>query len=432
MRFGVNYTPSAGWFHSWLDFDADAVRRDLADIAGLGVDHIRVFPLWPLIQPHRGLIRPRALADVAAVVDVAAEFGLAVNIDALQGHLSSFDFLPSWVLSWHRRNLFSNPEVVGAQADYIEALTAAVADRANLLGVTLGNEVNQFSSAHHPDRHPATRDHVDAWLTELTAAARRAGAPLVTQACYDATWYDDLEPFRPEHAARHGDLTVVHSWVFNGAAQAFGGLGEGSVRHGEYLLRLAAAWHDDPGRGLWLQEVGAPTNVVAEPDVAAFTEQTLRHAADVPGLWGVTWWCSHDVSRTLLDFPELEYSLGLFTNDHEPKPAAHALSRMIQQASGSAAPASAATPAGIPSSAASAGPPVLVLDDTDADTYRSRCGPGQDFHRDWLKLAVAHGTGPAVVLQSRLDDPSRPVRSRTGDLQRDTELLASTGGNRHV
>ena len=39
MRFGVNYTPSQGWFHSWLDLDHAAVARDFAQIAGLGEQH---------------------------------------------------------------------------------------------------------------------------------------------------------------------------------------------------------------------------------------------------------------------------------------------------------------------------------------------------------------------------------------------------------
>jgi hypothetical protein len=53
-RFGANYVPSAGWFYSWLDYDGDAVRRDFADLAGLGLDHVRVFPVWPWIPPSTG------------------------------------------------------------------------------------------------------------------------------------------------------------------------------------------------------------------------------------------------------------------------------------------------------------------------------------------------------------------------------------------
>jgi len=395
LRFGVNYTPSSGWFHSWLDFDADAVRRDLEQVAALGLDHIRIFPLWPLIQPSRGLIRQRALDDVARVVGAAAEFDLDVNVDALQGHLSSFDFVPSWLESWHRRNMFTDPEVVAAEADYVEALAAAVADRPNLLGVTLGNELNQFSAPPHPAPHVVSPDGVDTWLATMVAAARdglggprvdvpTGRAPLVTNAMFDAAWYDDGQPFRPEHAVRCGDATVVHSWVFNGAAQTHGALGAGSVRHAEYLCRLAAAWHPDASRPIWLQEVGAPTNVVPAANAPDFVESTVRHVAMVPGLLGITWWCSHDVSRALPDFPELEYDLGLITNGGRIKPTGERFAALVRELR-DAAPAQQSADA-------------LVLDDTG--DYRAACAPTGVFYRRWLHLAERTGYGPQIIPRS--------------------------------
>ena len=111
IRFGANYVPSAGWFYSWLDYSPDAVRRDFADLATLGLDHVRVFPVWPWIQPNRALIRRRGIDDLLDTVDAAAEFGLEVCVDLIQGHLSSFDFLPSWVLTWHRRSVFTDDAV---------------------------------------------------------------------------------------------------------------------------------------------------------------------------------------------------------------------------------------------------------------------------------------------------------------------------------
>jgi hypothetical protein len=385
VKFGLNYTPSNGWFHSWLDFSPADTRRDLAAIAGLGVDHIRLMPLWPLIQPNRGLIRRRALDDVATVVDIAADLGLDVNVDALQGHLSSFDFVPSWLESWHRRNLFTDPVVVGSLEEYVKRLTAAVADRPNLLGITLGNEVNQFAAAPHPAPHPVTPEGAGEWLRRLTAAAR-AEAPasaLVTHAMYDAAWYDDTQPFGPRHAVEHGDATITHSWVFNGAAQAYGGLGRGSTRHAEYLCRLAAAWHTDPGRPVWLQEVGAPTNVVDDP--ASFLEATLNHVAAVDGLYGITWWCSHDVGRELLDFPELEYDLGLFTAGGEIKPAGRRFAEMISRLTAGETPVADTVL-------------TLVLDDT-VYGHRTASGPKGDFYRAWLD-AAGDGPGPRIVLAS--------------------------------
>ncbi|ROS59864.1 cellulase (glycosyl hydrolase family 5) [Curtobacterium sp. PhB172] len=431
MRFGVNYTPSVGWFHSWLDFSPSDTARDLEAIASLGADHVRIFPLWPVVQPNRTLIRASALQDVATVVDIAGSFGLDVNVDALQGHLSSFDFVPSWLDSWHRRNMFTDPDVVASTAAYVRALAAAVADKPNLLGITIGNEVNQFAHAPHPAPHDITAEQGHAWAAAMVAAARSglasgpsgssgsAGSsglearvdpsasapsgsgsrprPLVTVAQYDAAWYDDAQPFGPEHAADHGDATVTHSWVFNGSAALHGALGPGSVRHGEYLLQLAAAWNRDPARPNWLQEVGAPTNVVAPEDAASFTEQTIRHVLGAQEVLGVTWWCSHDVARSLADFPELEYDLGLFTNDGRIKPAGEAFAAVARSGATDTAAAPPAT--------------ALVLDDvlpdgSDRHGMRADCAPGGRFAAAWLAVASAEpdGRGPQVVLRSRLGD----------------------------
>ncbi|MCL2793870.1 MAG: glycosyl hydrolase [Microbacteriaceae bacterium] len=400
MRFGVNYTPSAGWFHSWLDFSAEAARRDLEGVASLGVDHVRVFPLWGVVQPNRGIIRRAALDDVGALIDVAGEFGLDVNVDAIQGHLSSFDFLPAWLATWHRRNMFTDPDVLEGEEQYVRALGALLASRPNVVGLTLGNELNQFAAAPHPDPHPVTAPQAHAWLERMTAAARETASGLITHSMYDAAWYDDTQPFGPAHAAEHGDATIVHSWVFNGAAQRYGALAPGSVRHAEYLLQLAAAWNLHATRPVWLQEVGAPTNVVPVADAPDFLEATMRHAARVQHLWGITWWCSHDVSRGLADFPELEYDLGLIANDGTLKPTGRRFARVVAELRAAAAASSGgAGNAAAPESAA------LVLDDT-ADGYRVSCAPGGDFYEAWLRAAGtgADGSGPQVVLASRAGD----------------------------
>ncbi|MFC7614533.1 hypothetical protein ACFQV2_14365 [Actinokineospora soli] len=164
LRLGANYVPSTGWFYGWLDFDPDATRRDLADLAGIGLDHVRVFPIWPWVQPNRGLVRLRAVDDLLTLIDIAAEFDLGVAVDLLQGHLSSFDFLPSWVLTWHQRSLFTDATARAGVADYAARLSAAVASRSNVFAITLGNEVNNLwpSNATTPDAsHTWARDLID-------------------------------------------------------------------------------------------------------------------------------------------------------------------------------------------------------------------------------------------------------------------------------
>lgn len=384
-RFGVNYTPSHGWFHHWLDFDLDTVRADLDAIAALGLDHVRVFPLWPVFQPNRTLIRPRAVEQLVALVDAAGERGLDVNVDGLQGHLSSFDFRPSWISTWHRRNMFTEPEAVEAEADYLRTLAAALAERPNFLGMTLGNETNQFSGEPHPDPDRLEPHQAEAWLTRLLEACEQ-GAPgrAHLHSFYDAAWYLDDHPFTPAHAARHGFATAIHAWVFNGTAQTYGARAAAVEQHAAYLIELSKAWALDPHRPVWLQEVGAPAPHIPAEHAAGFTRATIANALDCPDLWGVTWWCSHDVDRSLADFPDLEYGLGLLTNDGRPKPAARAIAELAEKVRASWSPPAPRRTA-------------LVLDLPEAAPKRSACAPGGAFFEAYMKLA-ADGVRPTVVL----------------------------------
>ncbi|MFF8726513.1 glycosyl hydrolase [Streptomyces sp. NPDC015171] len=413
VRFGVNYTPSEGWFHHWLDFDLDPVRADLDAIAALGLDHIRVFPLWPYFQPNRTLIRPRAVDQLVALADAAAERGLDVNVDGLQGHLSSFDFLPAWTRTWHRRNLFTDPDVTAGQAAYLRTLAAALADRPNFIGMTVGNEVNQFAAGPHPDPDRATPEEAGRWLIRmLDACAEGAPGRLHLHASYDAAWYQDDQPFTPGHSARLGEITAVHSWVFNGTAQRHGRASVPAEHHAAYLVELSKAWAQEPHRPVWLQEVGAPAPLVPAEHAAAFAAATIGNVLDCPDLWGVTWWCSHDVSRTLADFPALEYSLGLLTNERQPKEIARVLA--------DAARATPHTPAVRTTALAVPAEPA----------HRSRCAPGGDVFDAFFRL-VADGARPATVLDTRADDKDHlAARGITDVVTPDQVLPTPQGGTR--
>jgi hypothetical protein len=386
LRFGVNYTPRHGWFHSWHDFDPAHAREDLEQIAGLGLDHVRVFHLWPLLQPNRTLVRPAAVDQLAHLVDLAAEAGLDVLVDGVQGHLSSFDFYPEWTRGWHHRNVFTDPEAVEAQAELLRTLGHALAGRPNLIGLQLGNELNNLV-----EHNPVTVDEVDHYLDTLLAAARKGLRPgrLATHSAYDAAWYGDDHPFTPEASARKGDLTTVHPWVFSGDCARRYGPRSPQVRHlAEYGTELATAYADDPARPVWVQETGAPEPHIPGADAPEFARATVRNAAECANLWGVTWWCSHDVDRSLADYPELEYTLGLFDSAGRAKPIADALAATV-------ADLRATPPSPRPRETA------LVLDCTPAT--RSVSGPGGAYFEAWMRLRT-EGVRPAVVLAARADD----------------------------
>lgn len=392
LRFGANYTPSTNWMHSWMSLNLDDVRRDFAGLAELGLDHVRIFPLWPVLQPNRTLIRAEAVADVRAVVDVGAEFGLDVSVDVIQGHLSSFDFMPSWLYTWHDKNMFTHPDALSGQVALVESLAAALGGAENFLGFTTGNETNQFSASMHPSPWPVTIAEAAYWITTLLDAAA-AGAPRQehVHSEYDAAWYLDGHGFTPAHAARLGAMTTVHSWIFNGTAQRYGGRSEASERHAEYMIEVSRAFASDPQRRVWLQEVGAPSNCLATDEMPGFLEATVRNAARTENLWGVTWWCSHDVSRSLADFPELEYSLGLIDQSGAAKPLGRRFAEIIPELR--ARPNLAARQIAI----------VIEVDAEGTPVSRAALAPGGAIFDAWVS-ACASGMDATFVTSSDAKD----------------------------
>ena len=120
--------------------------------------------------------------------------------------------------------------------------------------------------------------------------------------------------------------------------------------------------------------------------------QSLRPLLDTPNLWGVTWWCSHQVSRKLADLPELEYTLGLLDSDGHPKPAGLRLAELIV--------VERANPtAQVRRSTA------LSFDPGDEATGmgRSVADPSGELFTSWLARA-ASGTKPALVRSTKAND----------------------------
>ena len=382
MRFGVNYTPRVGWFHHWLDFHPDEVAADFAAIAALGCDHVRVFPLWPIFQPNASYVSAAALDRLDTLLRLAGEAGLGVCLDGLQGHLSSFDFLPAWLLSWHEANMFTDPDAIAATAAFLRALADVARAHPHVFALNVGNEVNQFTGTVHPQPHPATPQQISAWLAAMVDALRPAGADrLVTHACYDASWYDDTQPFTLEHVGRVGDVTTVHSWVFNGTAQRFGPDAFPTRAHARYMAEVARGFHADPRRPVWIQEIGAPRNVLPAASIEGFVRGSVEQLAGTPDLFGITWWCSHDVPAALSGYPALEYDLGLIAEDGTVKPQGRVLADAVARARDTA--------------------PVPFAGELAFDPGQGRAAlaPGGAFWTTYMEHASRHGHPRVVVRQ---------------------------------
>ena len=358
MKFGVNYTPSHGWFHAWLDPDWDGIDNDLKQISELGMDHVRIFPIWPYLQPNRTWINKKGVADVRRMVHIAGEHGLDAYVDVFQGHLSSFDFLPSWLVTWHAGNMFTDADAVAAERELVKTMTDELSKEPAFKGLTLGNEVNQLSDRPHPTKMSATSQQIDAWLNALLPAVAGEG---------------------------HNAL---------------------------YLAELAKAFGKDSERPVWLQEVGAPENALETDYTPEFCRKTVERAMDCRNLWGVTWWCSHDVPASMEDFPFFEHSLGLFDEQGQLKPIGRTFGELAAQYR-SALPAQPKTVA-----------VVVDVDEAGNPVNRSALGPGGSVCDLWMKLQVA-GQRPTIITSQVAADQAELARRGILELHADEHPYAA-------
>lgn len=387
-RFGVNYVPARHWWYSWLDWEPAAIAADLEAIAGLGMDHIRIHCIWPFFQPDPGYVSEQALARLVALLDMADAAGLDVQVTVFNGWLSGLVFLPAWVEhSWRgsSRNIFTDPEVVAAEHALLDAIAAAVGAHRRFLGFDIGNELGVL----HRFGQPADSAEADRWAaTLLNHCATVAPGKLHVNGVDHMHWFDDVSFSRPGLATA-GGATALHAWIkFTGALERYGPDGVGALHLAEYCIELARAYHHDLQRPIWLQEFGCSPLWLDGRDPADFAEATIRATMSCAGLWGLTWWCSHDLTARLQSLSPMERGLGLLDPFNAPKPTGTRIAGLISEFR-----AQPIQP--LPR------PVALILPD---DQFAAVSAPP-----DWRFAArfmdlVAEGIRPAIVLAGRAAD----------------------------
>lgn len=388
MRFGVNYTPSKNWWYSWLDWDQKSVAHDLQAIAALGFDHIRIQCLWPLFQPHINFVSETALHNLRAMLDLAGHAGLDVEVTVLNGWLSGYAFTPAWVEpKWkgEKRNIFTDPEIVEAEKLLFQMIAEEVGRHPRFLGFDLGNELGVLQQRDFPVEMSAA----DRWAQEMLAYCERLAPGRFHVNGVDHTHWFSNYGFSRDNLANTGAATVLHAYIlFTGALERYGYQGVGSLHLAEYCIELARAYQRDLRRPVWLQEFGASSEWMPAGYIPEFAERTIRNAATCAGLWGFTWWSSHNLNPRLKGFAKLEYDLGLLDNANRVKPAGQLVAKLIREFHHR-------PPEILPR------PVALVISD---QLLSARPYPPQwTIAKPFMDL-IAQGVRPAIVLENRLKD----------------------------
>lgn len=384
VRFGVNYVPSKNWWYSWSDWDAASIARDLDDIAALRADHIRIQLLWPYFQPNEHFVSAAQIARLGWLLDASHERDLDVEVTVLDGQLSGFLFTPAFLIDNQNgriRNFITDPHLLAVQKDLFTHLAAAIGSHPAFLGFDIANEIYWFTQPLGVQYSPAQGD---AWMNALLQHCRKAAPGRLHVNGVDKWPYESsaAQGFTRQALAHAGGASCIHPWAgFGPVFQKDGPLSVQATHYAEFFLQYMQAFSPEGNRLLWIEEDGCSKQWVPQALIPRWAAASIRNAASCANLFGITWWCSHDVNPSLRGFNKLEYDLGLYTNDRVLKPLGRAFREIVAEFDDS-------PPHAVPR------PHALVIEDTE----------GGDQAMPRFMRALGQGVRPQIVLRSRSGD----------------------------
>ena len=384
VRFGANYVPSRKWWYVWNDWDAGGIRADLRDIAALGMDHIRIQLLWPAFQPNTRAVSAQNVSRLVSLLNFAGAENLDVQVTVLDGQLSGFLFVPPFLIDnadGHVRNFITDPDLIAVQRALFADLARAVAGHPHFLGFDIANEIYWFTQPLHVEFTP---EQGDAWMRSLLDECEREAPGKFHVNGVDKWPYEagKAQGFTRGALARVGSASVVHPWAgFGPIYPKYGPLSTAATHYSEFLVQYMQAFSDNGDRAIWIEEDGCSKQWMDETLIPRWAEASIRNAVTCDHLFGITWWCSHDVNPRLAGFNKLEYDLGLYTNDRRLKPLGKILARLIEEFDRTPPPAMRR------------GTAMVVADDAGSDDLLER-----------YMRAIDEGERPQIVLASRSQD----------------------------
>jgi endo-1,4-beta-mannosidase len=387
FELGINYWPRRRAMYMWREFDVAEVRDEMAHIAELGFDTVRLFTLLEDFLPQPETVDHTRVDMLVGVARIAGEAGLSIVPTLIVLNMSGRIWWPAWLLDacGQPADLFADPVALRSQELLVATCARALAGGTALRAFDIANEID---GALRPTSRAAGRH----WVARLAAAIRtaapdtpvRIGAHLPSLTTQNHLRIDDLAGLLDED--------VMHAYpLYSETARSFldpelvpfscaltAGLSASGRRPLMQEFGLCTAPSGIAGHTFTDDFLGQPRAqyLASEEEAALYYDAVLDGLVD-SGAAGAYAWCYADYDARLFTRPPLdtavrERTFGLVRADGTEKPAAAVFRRLRKRRD-----AGGLMPAAIPS----------VLD-VSADTYYR--DPALHFERLYASWVQVH------------------------------------------
>ena len=355
FTLGVNYWPRKKAMYWWSNFDAGEVREEFAIIKEIGLNVVRLFLLWDDFQPEPTSVAKDKLDNLVKVADIAAEYGLGLDVTFFTGHMSGPNWSPRWLLGgplppsahqhWLRdvvsngkkvdqgyRNMFHDEMALNATRLLLKTVVTTLKDHPAIWMWNLGNEPDLFA-------WPNSSDEGAAWVKEMVGLIKAIDPkhPVTIGLHGDGLHRDN--GLRIDKVYAQTDVAVMHSYpMYTPWARKpldpdfvpFTCALTSALSGKPVLMEEFGGCTALPGEATytwkWVETNGRDHEqfMASEEDFAEFLSLTIPKLQD-SGATGAMLWCYADYVPELWDLPPCQNSrheryFGLVRPDGSLKP----------------------------------------------------------------------------------------------------------------
>lgn len=182
---GCNYWASHAGIYMWSRWDNEVVDKDFKQLSEIGIELLRVFPLWSDFQPINKVygyhghtegistdngetllnsfdpgIDETMMERFSQLIDLADKYGIKLIPSPLTGWMSGRLFVPHLL---EGKNLITDPFAIKWEVRFVKAFVKRFKDRKAIAAWCLGNECNCMSPAE-------SREQAWLWMDIITDA----------------------------------------------------------------------------------------------------------------------------------------------------------------------------------------------------------------------------------------------------------------------
>ena len=217
FELGINYWPRRSAMYMWREHDIAEIRDEMAHIADLGFDVVRLFVLTRDFLPEPGRVDPAMVARLVDVCRAASDAGLRVVPTFVVLNMSGRIWWPDWMLDARGspRDLYLDPVLLEAQSLLASTCASALAGSDAVRAFDLANEIDDA-------QRPSTREAGAAWASRLAGVIRQAAPGVPIQIGAHLPSLSTTNHMRVDDLATIADEDVMHAYpLYSDVARDF-------------------------------------------------------------------------------------------------------------------------------------------------------------------------------------------------------------------